>query len=96
MKRRVLAKVDCPRCNAPAELRPEAGESNLFIIYLTCKYCKLKKSVGVSTWEVYRNEVLIAKLKVLLDKADDKMVQATLRGKIKRLEEANKKKELGI
>jgi len=95
-KLKVIAKVDCPRCNATAELRPENRTFDLFVVYLICPKCRYSKVVGLSTWNVYRNEILIEKLKFWLEKVDDNLVKSSLRAKIEKLEEINKKKELGL
>lgn len=95
-KLKVIGKVDCPRCNALAELRPENRQFDIFVLYLVCPKCRLKKTIGVSTWEVYKNEQLMAKLQYWLEKTDDEQLKASLEAKIQKLEEINQKKELGL
>lgn len=95
-KLKVIAKVDCPRCNAVAELRPENRQFDIFVVCLICPKCRYRKIIGISTWDVYRNNILIEKLKFWLEKADDELLKSSLRAKIKKLEEINKKKELGL
>lgn len=94
--RKVIAKVDCPRCNAVAELRPEQTEFEMFFVYLTCPKCKLRKFVGVSSWQIYRNNSLIEKLRYWLEKTDDELVSASIRAKIQKLEETTRMKEIGL
>jgi hypothetical protein len=96
IKLKVIAKVDCPRCNAIAQLRPENKQFDIFAVYLVCSKCRYRKYIGLSTWDVYRNTILIDKLKFWLEKVDDELTKSSLRAKIQKLEEVNNKKELGL
>lgn len=77
-------------------MRPEDRNSDLFAVYLQCPKCRLRKLVGLSSWQIFRNNALIEKLRYLSGKTDDIMLKASLEAKIERLVEINRKKELGL
>ena len=95
-KRKIITRVECPRCKAQAELRTDDADRKMFAVYLKCPKCRYSKLVGISSWEIYRNNILVSKLSLLAGKTDDTMLKASLEAKIEKLKEINNKKELGL
>lgn len=95
-KRKIISKLDCPRCNAVAELRPEEDHREMFPVYIKCPKCKYIHFVGLSSWKILKHKDTIEKLQLLLEKTQNEVVKASIKAKIEKLEEVNKKKELGL
>lgn len=46
---KILYELNCPRCNAKAQLRVEDQHANMCLLYIVCDKCKLRKYQGIAT-----------------------------------------------
>lgn len=88
-------EVPCPRCNADSQIRVEDQEDFCIIVHV-CKYCRLHKSLRITTRRALALEEMEQKL---LDKLipDDKIEKNyKILARLERLQQERKLEELGL
>lgn len=94
--RKILRTLNCPRCNAIAQLRVmrEVGES--CILYVVCDKCKLEQYFGITTRKAVS---LITEEERLLERLENTTSEAKknkIRARIQRIRDFTKNNNLGL
>lgn len=88
-------KVPCPRCNADSQIRIEDKEDFCIIVHI-CKYCKLRKSLRITTRRALELEKREQKLLEKLNSSDKIEKNYKILARLKKLQRERELLELGI
>lgn len=93
-ERLILKELNCPRCNAIAQLRIEEKRADTSVVYIVCSKCKLQKYQGLFTRKavnlVSYQRKLESKLEFMKDSRHKRRLEKELRTIPYLISEANK------
>ena len=96
---KVIDKIQCPRCNAWAEIRIDQGqmetESKMILSFVVCSKCKLTRYYGTTTEKAIRIISKINKLKrKLKNLPENSPLRDDINAKIEKMQKARIKAEI--
>src|SRR5262245_17835839 len=97
-ERKILQELNCPRCNAWAQLRIEEEREGVCICYIVCNKCRFKKYSGILSRKTVNLISQSEKVKTKLDLMKEGTHKARLRKHLEFLENSiiKEKRKLGV
>lgn len=94
--RLVIKELNCPRCNAIAQLRIEEERGDACVVYIVCSKCKLREYKYLTTRKAVSLMGKQEKLLKQLEEVTSEAVRSRIRGQLARIREQITKSNLGI
>lgn len=94
--RLVLRELNCPRCNAIAQLRIEEERGDACVVYIVCSKCRLHSYQGITTRKAVTLMGQEEKLLKQLDSAVSEQARIRIRGRIARIRKQMTNSNLGL